>query len=296
VRQLRALCAFALLASIASTAVASDGPRLQIDAPPELLQVRHRLEAFGPSSLADVVQLVGVVTSEPPIHIVLTAESSELARRVQPWIAGFADGESNTIVIFPARSPSYPDDTLEDVLRHEVAHILIWRASAGHPVPRWFHEGVAMTAERARRFQDQTQLFYQLMTGSAAGLDELDRLFAGSQADQTRAYALAGAMAGDLFQRYGSNLAGNILWRVGHGESFDVAFAEVTDKTASAFEADFWRRQRIWTSWLPILSSPTVLWLGVTALALLAIYFRHRKNRKIEKQWEEEDADPGNEG
>lgn len=282
------LCALCVLVSLALPA---DGPKLQIDAPPELAQVQHRLEGAGPSSLADLVQLVGLQSSDPPIHVVLAPESSEIARRVPQWIAGFADGESNTIVLFPARSPSYPDDTLEDVLRHEVAHILIWRASAGRPIPRWFHEGVAMTAERARRFQDQTQLFYQVMTGSAAGFDELDRLFSGSQADQTRAYALAGAMVGDLFQRYGSNVARNVLWRVGHGESFDVAFADVADKTLAGFESDFWKGQRVWTSWLPILSSTTVLWLGITGLALLAIYFRHRKNRKIEKQWEEEDGD-----
>src|SRR5207245_1925365 len=81
----------------------------------------------------------------------------------------------------PVRSPGYPDNTLEDVLRHEVAHILIWRASAGRPVPRWFNEGLAMEVERMRRFQDQTQLLYQLITGGRTSLEHLDRLFAGSQ-------------------------------------------------------------------------------------------------------------------
>jgi hypothetical protein len=268
-----------------------EGPRLQIDSPPELTQVRHRLEAVGPASLGDIVQLVGLQNSDPPIHVILAAETSDLARRVPQWIAGFADGEADTVVLFPARSPTYPDDTLEDVLRHEVAHILIRRASAGRPVPRWFHEGLAMTAEHGRRFQDQTQLFYQLVTGSAADPDELDRLFSGNQTEQTRAYALAGAMMTDLFQRHGSNLARNILSRVARGDSFDVAFADVTDKTLSAYESDFWSRQRIWSSWLPVLSSSTVLWLGVTGLALLAIYFRHRKNRRMREQWEKEDAD-----
>ena len=37
--------------------------------------------------------------------------------------------------------------TLEDVLRHEVAHVLISRAAGGRAVPRWFHEGVAMSVD-----------------------------------------------------------------------------------------------------------------------------------------------------
>src|SRR5262249_20818888 len=135
----------------------------------------------------------GLQNPGPPIHVILAPETSDLAHREPAWIAGFAEGETNTVVIFPARSPGYPDDTLEGVLRHEVTHILILRAAEGRPVPRWVNEGFAMTAERARRFQDQTQLFYELVRGSAAGPDELNRLFSGTQSDQTRAYALAGA-------------------------------------------------------------------------------------------------------
>src|SRR5438132_7235917 len=116
----------------------------------------------------------------PVIKVVLAPENSDLARRVSPWIAGFATGGSD-IVIFPARSPSYPHGTLEDVLRHEVAHILIERASAGRPIPRWFNEGFAMTVEHAWRFEDQTQVLYQLVLGSRTNLTDMDRLFSGTQ-------------------------------------------------------------------------------------------------------------------
>jgi hypothetical protein len=50
---------------------------------------------------------------------------------MDPWIAGFAsNGEGpekkdEMVVLFPARTPSYPNSSLEDVLRHEVAHVLI---------------------------------------------------------------------------------------------------------------------------------------------------------------------------
>jgi hypothetical protein len=194
--------------------------------------------------------------------------------------------------LFPARSPGYPNQTLEDVLRHEVAHILIWRAASGRPVPRWFDEGVAMEVERQRRWQDQTQLFYQLMTGGEMDLQRLDRLFAGNQNDETRAYALAGAFVHDLLVEYGPETVKNILIRIHSGADFDTAFAAVTGSSPSHTEAEFWRRQRIWTSWIPIISSATTLWLGVTLLALLAIYMRRRRNREIEEEWaKEEDSD-----
>jgi len=273
---------------------ASEFPKFEIEAPPELAAVRARLESIPPSRFADIAEFLGVMDPRPAIQVLLATEASDLAREVAPWISGFAVGESNLIVIFPSRSPGYPDNTLEDVLRHEVAHILIWRASAGRPVPRWFNEGVAMEVERARRFQDQTQLLYHLVTGGRTDLEHLDRLFSGSQNDQTRAYALAGAFVHDLVQEHGQAAYREILMRIRRGSPFDIAFADVTGITPSHAESVFWDRQRIWTSWLPIVTSSATLWLAVTTLALVAIYVRRRRNREIEEQWakeEESDAD-----
>jgi hypothetical protein len=127
------------------------------------------------------------------------------------------------------------------------------------------------------------------MRGSAAGPDELNRLFSGTQSDQTRAYALAGAIVADLFKKFGPSVGRGILSRIVHGESFDAAFTDVTGKSPTSFDSEFWKAQRIWTSWIPIVTSSTILWLGITGLALLAIYMRHRKNRQIEARWDEED-------
>src|SRR5438105_15217410 len=124
-----------------------------------------------PGSFSDIGQFLGVSEAGPSIHVVLATENSDLGHRVVPWNSGFAVGESSLVVLFPARSPGYPDDTLEDVLRHEVAHVLIWRAAGGRHVPRWFDEGVAMEVERERRWRDQTQLFYQLLGGTETDLD-----------------------------------------------------------------------------------------------------------------------------
>jgi hypothetical protein len=265
--------------------------QLRIEAPPELAQVRARLESMDRERFASIAQLVGVTDPGPAIRVLLATEKSEVARGVPPWISGFAVGESDLVVIFPARSSSYPNNTLEDVMRHEIAHVLIWRGSGGQPIPRWFNEGLAMAAERERRFADQTQLLYQLVTGSETHLDELNRLFLGGQSDQTRAYALAGAFVHDVLQQFGPATGGQILTLVSRGARFDSAFADVTGVAPSHAESEFWRRQRIWTTWVPIITSSTTLWLVVTLLAILAIYIRRRRNRELQEQWAKEDSD-----
>ena len=283
--------AIALWASLLTFAAGPETLKLEIQAPPELAIVRMRLDALPAGSLSDIPNFLGITNAAPAIQVVLLPETSDLARNVMPWISGFAVGESSLVVLFPARSPGYPDDTLEDVLRHEIAHVLIWRAAGGGWVPRWFDEGLAMEVERERRWRDQTQLFYQLMTGGETDLQHLDRLFSGGLGDQTRAYALAGAFVHTLLQQYGAAVSRQILMRIHDRTEFDAAFTEITGATPSHAEEEFWRHQRIWTSWIPIITSVTTLWLAVTLLALAAIYMRRRRNREIEKAWEKEESE-----
>lgn len=269
----------------------AQAPQLRFEAPLEFASIRARFASSDPQRLADIVDFVGLSDPGPEISVLLAGETSEWAHRVSPWVAGFARDSPELVVIFPARSPSYPHGTLDDVLRHEVAHVLIRRASAGNSVPRWFNEGIAMAAEHGWRFEDQTQLLYQLVLGTRINLDELDDLFTGNQNAQSRAYALAGAFVRDLLHRHGTAVAAEILRRVGRGTSFESAFRNVTGQTPSQAESDFWQRQRIWTTWVPILTSSATLWALVTLLALFAIRRRRQKNAEIEKKWEEEGDD-----
>lgn len=265
-------------------------PALQFEAPAELSAIRNRLQAVESARLADVMQLTGNTEGGLPIRVILAPESSQVARFTPGWIAGFTEYGSDVVVIFPSRSPSYPHSSLEDVLRHEVAHVLIARSAVRQSVPRWFNEGLAMAAERERRFQDQTQLLYQLVSGEQTSLFALDRLFSGGREEQARAYALAGAIVDKLRELRGPDVCARILVRMGGGASFESAFREITGETPDRMEAVFWQSQRLWTTWIPIIGSSTTLWLAVTLLAILAIFAKRRRNKEFEEKWAREDA------
>ena len=265
-------------------------PELQIESPAEYSTLRDRFQSLDKDQLAAVARLVGLSNPSAPIHVRLAPESSEPARSTAPWIAGFARGYDE-VMIFPSRTPSYPHDSLVDVLRHEVAHVLIARAANGGVVPRWFNEGLAMSAERSWKFRDQTELLYRLVTGPQESLAGLDRLFDGGQAEQGRAYLLSGALMRELMMKYGEDAPSRILSRMADGADFRSAFLSVTGRTPGEAEVDFWNQQRAWTNWLALLFSQEVLWGAITLLAILAIIRRRRRNAQIEKRWAEEDEE-----
>jgi hypothetical protein len=223
-----------------------------------------------------VMDLVGLDEPGPPIRVVLAPESSPLARSVPPWVSGYTDGVSNVVVLLPERTPSYPDGALEEVLAHEVAHVLIYRASAGRRLPRWFNEGLAMLAGRSWRLRDETQFALSLLFAPKVPLWRLDDLFDGDRSDVERAYALSGALVQDLLDRYGSGLPRALLSRVAQGLSFDEALRQATGATLLDVDESFYARQTVLKRWLPILTSTAVLWFGISLLALVAALKRRR--------------------
>ena len=278
-----------MLISIAGNASAQPPPALVIDAPAELLSSRSRLESFDRASLAGIVRMVGLDDPGPPMHIILAGEDSAAASRVSASTAGYAISSESLIVLFPARSPAYPHDTLEDVLRHEVAHVLISRAAAGRPVPRWFHEGLAMAAERPWGLEDRSRLILELVAGPRLTVTEIDRLF-DAEATRTRAYALSAAMVREIVRAHGGASPAAILRELGTAGTFEEAMIRAVDRPMREIERDFWERQRVWTVWVPLATSSEVLWLVVIALAALAVWQRRRRAAAIRRRWDEEEA------
>jgi len=266
-------------------------PDLLIEAPSEFAAARERVESFDRERLRGVMRLVGLTDSGPPIRVLLASEDSELARQVSSSIAGFAAGTESLVVLFPSRSPAYPDDTLEDVLHHEVAHVLITRASGGRSLPTWFHEGLATTAERTWGIEDQARVLRERAFLSHTSLDEVNELFESDDGSRAGAYALAGAFVRDLINAHGPSAPGDIMRRIAAGESFDSAFAQVTKQSLADAEAAFWDRNRFWARWGPFLMTPSALWMIVTLIALAAIIRRRQKSAALRKRWADEGLD-----
>ena len=279
-----------ILAALAVVATAAqEPPALVIMAPADLAASRSRLESFNRAPLAGIVSTVGLEQPGPPIQVVLAAEGSEAARGTSPWVAGYAIGNAGLVVLFPDRSPVYPHDTLEDVLRHEVAHVLIARAAGGREVPRWFHEGLAVVVERPWDLEDRSRLAWELMAGPRLRLREIDAMFEGGAAAQSRAYSLATAFVRDIIREHGGAAPAAILRLVRQEVPFARAVATVAGQPLGFVEDGFWERQRVWTTWMPMLTSGEAFWLAVVLLAALAVWRRRRHGAAIRRKWEEEE-------
>lgn len=285
-RRLVALAALPLLLPLAAPAA----PRLEVVAPPELEATAREVRRLGEGDLSAVLEATGVAEISPPIRVALVPEHEELARRTPEWISGMASGRDSVVVLFPARTRTYPETDLRSLLHHEVAHVLVARASRGAPVPRWFNEGVATVAARQWGLEDRARFTLAVIGRNPGSTRDLDRGFSGDRGDVIRSYALSAALVRSLRRRFGPDVTARILAAAASSRTFDEAFRHATGEPLAAVERAFFRRQVVWTAWVPFLTSTTALWMGITLLALWAIRRRRERSAALRARWEREEG------
>lgn len=258
---------------------------LVVEAPAALADTEARLRAIEPSSIAGSLSKAGLELP-PRVHVTLIAADDPRARTVPAWVAARASG-GDTIVIYPSRRRTYPLDSLESVVLHEVVHLALNVRAGGRPLPRWFHEGVAVSVESGWGIGSQARLL--LAAARDPGIDDVTVLFASDAAPETTtAYLLSAALIEDVRRRHGFAVPGAIAGRVAEGEPFEVAFRAETGESVNEAAAHAWRVYR-GLRWLPVVTSGASFWGWILLLAVVAFVARRRRRRQ--KRWDTDDED-----
>ena len=266
------------------------GPALVIEAPPKLERTAAKIRALEQERLEHVSKFLGLNDPGRPIIVVLAADDSPMALSAPPWVSGYTDGVSSVVVLIPSRATSYPNDGLEELLHHEIAHVLITRASGGNEVPRWFNEGLALVVGRFWSFDDRTRFILERAMHIPASLEEVDRGFMESERSAARSYAFAGAFVQEIMTRYGQDAPARILAAMRRGVSFNTAFRYVSGRTLIEVEREYWKAQTPVERWVPIVTSLVTGWGVITLLAIWAIRKRRRRDAAVLAQWEAEES------
>ena len=267
-----------------------DGLDLTVEAPASLAPLAERVQHLNGQELALALARAGLAVP-PQIHVTLIPPDDPRTRVVPRWIVGLASG-AHAIAIFPDRigsaAASSPYDSLESVVWHEVVHLALTAQAGDAPLPRWFHEGVAMSVEKGWGVTSQVELL--LVASGHPGLADLGRLFeSDAQPETSSAYLLAAALVSDLRQRHGAVTPGAIVDRVARGLPFAEAFERETGETPDEAAAHAWQAYRRWSSWIPTLTSGTSVWVLIMAVALMAFLARLRKRRQRRREWDQEE-------
>lgn len=195
------------------------------------------------------------------------------------------------LVLLSLRNPKTAEaPDLGEVFRHELVHVAIEDAFAGHHVPLWFNEGFAVVASNEAAFQRARTLWDATLSQSVLPLADLDKSFPDDNYEVSIAYAESADFVRYLNRDPDRARFQAMVERVRSGATFDRALTDSygTDLRKLEYEwrEDLARRFSLW----PVLTGGSFLWSLILVAFGAAWWKRRKKNRETLARWEAEEA------
>jgi hypothetical protein len=224
-----------------------------------------------------------------PITIIYYSRGDEkkLGVRLPEWGGGGAIGK-DTIIIAVDRFP-LADMDLGRVTVHELVHITLERAYGRLRIPRWFHEGLAMTLCGELSFDEQLALSRAIFTKRLMPLDSIERVNRFDAYGAALAYSQSHLAAAYLIDKYGIDGISELLEEVGKSGRFDTALFKVFGFTPQEYgrlvQNYIVERYRF----LFFFSDTYLFWMAGAFLVVAGFIAVKIRNNKRKRQMEEEE-------
>lgn len=245
-----------------------------------------------PRAWSDIEKaLAGDLDDNLTIHFVAHAGRIAEGTGTPRWAAGVAHPPSGEIAI-AAHAPDGSLTDLDGLLRHEMAHVALYRATGGQPLPRWFHEGVAESFGEGIDLLRAQTLAAAIFGPGVPRLGDLEHSF---RSDDAITVTVGYAAARDFvnFLRFrdedGSDMR-QALAQLRQGKGFEAALVRGFGRSLAELDGE-WRGGLTGRfMWFPIVSSEG---LPMTLAIPLVVVAAIRRRRLLREGWarlEAEDA------
>jgi LPXTG-motif cell wall-anchored protein len=204
------------------------------------------------------------------------------------WGVGVAIQSKNLIVILVPFSEKF-NISFHEVLRHELAHMALFVRTGGRRVPRFMHEGFAMTFAHQWSFDDDLLLAKAKYTGSLFSLKQIESVNMLNSAQARLAYAQSFQAVKYIIETFGYNTFQELLNGFSQGLNRDMVFQQVLGTNFDGFDKMFAQYISKRYHWIMIFTDPTLLWIGLALIVIIGFLLVRKRRSDTYKKWEEEE-------
>ncbi len=256
---------------------------------PRYSRVAERVDAVARENLPRLMSELGLARMSP-IEIVVTAHARDYDASLSPelpnWGVAFAILEEQRILVDVQRA-TRAYNSLDEVVPHELSHLLVRQKVPHARLPIWFSEGLAQWQAREWSLVDSWELMQGVWTGSAPRIEDLGAQYPADETRAQSAYRISYAAFTDLFSGLGFQVLPEVLGSVEQkgrfSEGFLAYFGFSTTDYAAYFHDEIERRYK--SKALMFQSGPL---FGFAALVFVAVIVRYTLKRRRKYQQLEE--------
>jgi peptidase MA superfamily protein len=258
----------------------------------------ERVESLLKDAAAVKAQLADVlgqpVLDRIEVRITPTFEDMRMLAPVGAPPPAYASGVAYPklhLVLISMLAPRGADATnLDDVFRHELAHVALEDAVLGQHVPAWFNEGLAVGFAGENSIDRQKVMATATINGTLLPLADLDRGFPVDQSDVNVAYAESVSFLSFLQARSDHLRFASTIQRVREGQAFDRALGDAYGSDLRKLEYQWRSEVERRYSLIPVLAGGGILWVGVIGALGWGFVKKRRRTKAILARWAEDEA------
>lgn len=280
------------LPTVPETWTTVPGTFLRVHGPDELGQVLLRVARHGSTALPLLASELQVPIGDT-VHVYVAPDDATF-RAIQPglpptWADATAWPRLGVVFLRAPAARIGGDEPLEQVLEHELVHILLGRAFAPQTPPAWLQEGVAQVLAH----QIGPEQAATLSRGAVTGLLSIQGLEYGFPVDPHRAqlaYAETADFVAWLVDTHGDRVLPELVKASAGGASMRQAVYRTTGRYLEDVEADWRTRHESAPARFAALADGEWLWI-VGSVALVFAWVRRRRTfRRRLAEMEEREA------
>ncbi|MFK7991214.1 MAG: hypothetical protein AB8I08_34680 [Sandaracinaceae bacterium] len=206
------------------------------------------------------------------------------------YASGVAYPHRGLILLTLTAPETWQRPDVESVLVHELSHVALHRAIDGHPIARWFTEGVAIYQADEKSLQRVEALWRGTVSERLLPLGRLSRGFPSQPHQVNLAYAQSADFIRWLIGRQdGAAKFAQVIRRLREGQTLDTALERTYSVSLTRLELDWHADLEERYQAMPLLLGSGTLWVGAALLIVMAYARRRKRDRTQLDAWEEEE-------
>ncbi len=226
-----------------------------------------------------------------PITIIIAPTDEQFIRltrnQIPEWGIAAASPSESAIIL---KSPRFfrHGRELEQVVSHELSHILLAQKTGTDDLPRWFDEGVAQYNSGVMDFGASWILSRAVWSGTVLNFFEIEDILSYNKDRASLAYKQAHSALLFLVGSYGEDVVQLITNEIARGQSLDASMKTVMGMDTVEFEKDWLGYLNKKYRMAVFLEMPVFNGFLLLFLFLSAVLVKYYRSRMIRLAWEKE--------
>lgn len=227
------------------------------------------------------------------VHIAPTQEAflTYTPGAIPDWGAGYAVPHRRLMVLKSPRITGTYDGS-EELVVHELAHVMLHSALRGADIPRWLDEGFAMHMARDWGFWDRASLVVAVVSGNLVSLGAIQGVNTFPEHRAQLAYQESALAVQYILRRYGEAGLHTLFDSLRLTGSIDQASFDAFGVSIVGFERDWLTYMERNYGWRMLLGESLTLVVAPLfgVLCLLAFFQIRRRRKATLRRWAREEG------